>query len=263
MFGYIYLTTNLINNMKYVGQKTSSEFIGNAYLGSGKILQRAIEKYGKENFTVILLEEVDGTKDNLNEREIYWIKKLNAVDSSEFYNLHPGGVGGATYGHKGHRLSDEQRTKMSNMLKKLYEDNPEKRQNASNNAIQRFSDPQQRQQISDSMTDIWKDPEYRAHQSEVHKGHPSGMKNKHHTESAKQLISQKSKGRPSPRKGVKLSKEQRDLHSKNIKGRHFWNNGVITVSTRECPGEGWVRGRLNFKSPERDAITGRFIKKER
>ena len=38
MFGYIYLTTNLINEKKYIGQKTSNKFLGESYLGSGKLL---------------------------------------------------------------------------------------------------------------------------------------------------------------------------------------------------------------------------------
>ena len=42
---YIYLTTNTINNMKYIGKHYGE--LNDSYLGSGKILKRAIEKYGK------------------------------------------------------------------------------------------------------------------------------------------------------------------------------------------------------------------------
>lgn len=54
MYGYIYLTTNLINERKYIGQHTSSEFDPN-YKGSGKILWQAINKYGWDNFSVRML----------------------------------------------------------------------------------------------------------------------------------------------------------------------------------------------------------------
>lgn len=51
MYGYIYKTTNLINNKIYIGQhKVKEEKIDNSYYGSGKLIIQAIKKYGKENF---------------------------------------------------------------------------------------------------------------------------------------------------------------------------------------------------------------------
>lgn len=93
MFGYIYETTNLINGKKYIGQKTSNIFLAEEYLGSGKFIKRAIEKYGQENFKVRLIEKCD-SKENLDEREIYWIAHYNAVKSKEYYNISKGGDGG-------------------------------------------------------------------------------------------------------------------------------------------------------------------------
>ena len=90
MYGYIYLTTNLINNKKYIGRKISSKFLENKYLGSGIGLKRAVKKYGKENFSVKLIEECDNY-DSLVERETYWIKYYDAVKSDEFYNESYGG----------------------------------------------------------------------------------------------------------------------------------------------------------------------------
>lgn len=49
MFGYIYETTNLINGKKYIGQKTSRVFLKEEYLGSGKGIKLAIDKYGLNN----------------------------------------------------------------------------------------------------------------------------------------------------------------------------------------------------------------------
>ena len=72
MYGYIYLTTNLINNKKYIGQHRASKF-NMKYLGSGIHLTNAIKKYGKENFKLEVLCECFSEQE-LNEKEKYFIK---------------------------------------------------------------------------------------------------------------------------------------------------------------------------------------------
>lgn len=50
---YVYIITNLINGKQYVGDHLSyctDETHNDTYFGSGKIIMRAIKKYGKENF---------------------------------------------------------------------------------------------------------------------------------------------------------------------------------------------------------------------
>ena len=106
MFGYIYKTTNLINNKIYVGQHTASEF-DKYYKGSGVMLTRAFKKYGKENFACVLLESVD-TKEDLDAREAYWIDKLNSRDKLIGYNITAGGEGTVGYRH-----TEEAKKKMS------------------------------------------------------------------------------------------------------------------------------------------------------
>lgn len=96
MYGYIYLTTNLINNKKYIGQHKSDIFDIN-YYGSGKLLQQAINKEGIENFKCEVLCECFSEED-LNLKEAYYIKLYDAVNSSEFYNLVPGGYGRSIIG---------------------------------------------------------------------------------------------------------------------------------------------------------------------
>lgn len=91
MYGYIYLTTNKINNKKYIGQHRASKF-DPAYIGSGVLLFRAIQKYGKENFSTIILEECVNDEE-LNSKEIYYISKFNADIQDEYYNVAKGGLG--------------------------------------------------------------------------------------------------------------------------------------------------------------------------
>lgn len=90
MYGYIYETTNLINGKKYIGKHKSNKF-DSKYLGSGIALSRAITKYGKENFEVKILEEIETNQDDLDLREIYYIEKYNAVKDNNYYNYSYGG----------------------------------------------------------------------------------------------------------------------------------------------------------------------------
>ena len=89
MYGYVYLTTNLINNKKYIGKRAKSEF-DDSYLGSGKLLKRALSKYGKINFKCEVLKWCSSLTE-LNESEKYFIKKFNAQERNDFYNISSGG----------------------------------------------------------------------------------------------------------------------------------------------------------------------------
>lgn len=87
MYGYIYKTTNLVNHKFYIGQHKSKAF-DKSYFGSGILILKAFEKYGIDNFKCELIEECD-SKQTLNEREKFWIKKLKPQ-----YNISIGGNGG-------------------------------------------------------------------------------------------------------------------------------------------------------------------------
>jgi len=91
---YLYQITNLINNKIYVGiHKTDN--INDEYMGSGKIIKFAIEKYGIENFKKEILEFFDTYEDALiREKEIVTDEFLLRED---VYNLRRGGVGGFDY----------------------------------------------------------------------------------------------------------------------------------------------------------------------
>jgi group I intron endonuclease len=119
----IYLIRNLINGKIYVGQTMqglSKRMKQHAYEASRRcayFLERAIAKWGKENFTIeSLIEGIDSWQE-ANRLETYWIKELKSNDRSIGYNLSEGGEG----------IRDETgevRRKLSASLKKHYGENP-------------------------------------------------------------------------------------------------------------------------------------------
>jgi hypothetical protein len=83
-YGFIYITTNLITNKKYLGMKKYTKDWQN-YLGSSIPLKQDINKYGVANFKREIIEECKN-KEQLQDREIYYLKLYNAVKDPNFYN---------------------------------------------------------------------------------------------------------------------------------------------------------------------------------
>jgi len=74
-------------------------------------LYRAILKYGWNDFTLHVLERLPPIKKILQEREVYWIDKLNSfVDG---YNCNPGGYSNCGKSLKGKPKSDSHKKKLS------------------------------------------------------------------------------------------------------------------------------------------------------
>ena len=97
-YGFIYMTYNMVNGKKYIGQKIiSRRGEWRHYLGSGFQLKKAIRKYGRSNFYKDIID-VAYNKDELNQKEKYWISKYDAVNSEEFYNIADGGRGYDIFG---------------------------------------------------------------------------------------------------------------------------------------------------------------------
>lgn len=98
MRGFIYKITNTINGKYYIGQtiqNVKERFYQHCATKCSKAvsnmaIHRAIKKYGKSNFTVEVIEEIDSA--NLNDRERYWIKYYNSYNNG--YNSTKGGQDG-------------------------------------------------------------------------------------------------------------------------------------------------------------------------
>ena len=93
----VYLITNLINNKKYVGISNDIKQRWHAHVCAAKNenyneyhtpLHRAIRKYGIENFSLQVLEEIEDYC-QIDEYEKKWIQYYNSYN--EGYNQTPGG----------------------------------------------------------------------------------------------------------------------------------------------------------------------------
>lgn len=92
-FHFIYKTTNLLNGKYYLGMHSTSN-LDDGYMGSGKRLRYSINKYGKDNHVVEILEYLE-TRELLLQREAEMVN-LNEIAKKECMNLKVGGDGGFT-----------------------------------------------------------------------------------------------------------------------------------------------------------------------
>lgn len=90
-YHYIYKTTDLRNGNYYLGMHSTFN-LEDGYLGSGKRLRNSIRKYGKENFSLEILEFLPN-REALIEREKELITE-EVIKDSRCMNLMKGGHGG-------------------------------------------------------------------------------------------------------------------------------------------------------------------------
>lgn len=117
---YIYLTINLVNNKKYIGQSCKESQLSKYYLGSGSYISKAIKKYGKNNFTKIILKDNIASNLELDYWEIYFISKFDAYHSTDYYNATIGGKQGICWTEISNEKRIEITTKISDSVKKYY-----------------------------------------------------------------------------------------------------------------------------------------------
>ncbi len=133
--GYIYLIENDINDKLYVGQTTDLKTRVRKHFHNNRkdtAIGCSIRKYGPDHFDLVLIEACYSQQE-LDEREIFWIKQLN-TRVSVGYNLTSGGFTNARHSSEtiekmrcskqgsnnpmfGKKLSVEHRNKISRSMK--------------------------------------------------------------------------------------------------------------------------------------------------
>lgn len=97
MFYIVYKTTNIINGKIYIGSHIS-EYVNDKYLGSGKLLFKAIKRYGRKNFEKNNLAIFNNVKEMFN-LEVSLVDE-DFIKRSDTYNIKKGGYGGWAYINK-------------------------------------------------------------------------------------------------------------------------------------------------------------------
>lgn len=209
-YGFIYVTTNMINDKKYIGQKIFNK-IWNNYLGSGVYFLKAIKKYGRENFNREIIA-IAYSKEELDNLEIEFIRNHNAVESDDYYNLVSGG--GTTTGL---RMSEEARKKISERTKG--ENHPLYGTHCSEETKKKISEANKGRLVSEEtrMKISLNHPDVSG------ENHP--MYDKHLSDETKQKLSLALKGEANPLYGKPFSEEHRKKLSDAEKGEKNHNYG--------------------------------------
>lgn len=252
---YIYKITNNINGKIYVGKRKSPEGkrpLEDSYMGSGIRLFEAYNKYGKENFSKDILEE-GFPEEFSNEKEKFWIAKLNSTDPEVGYNLTFGGDGGDLTS----LLTEEERL---SWIKKSHS-HP-----VSEETKRKQSDSMKR--VRAERGDNWRsptDPWNKGKKGEYHtkllgrklgpRTYLTEAQREERAENCRKLFKGKQKTEEQKRKlsecnkGKKLSEETKKKMSiskkgnKSTKGLHWYTNGLINKVCIECP-EGFRPGKV-------------------
>lgn len=98
----IYKITDRTNNKVYIGQtkrdiyRRFADHINKALNSTRKNDKRvalyiAINNHKPENFYIELIEKVEGSNKEIDDREIYWISKYDSTNPDKGYNLDKGG----------------------------------------------------------------------------------------------------------------------------------------------------------------------------
>jgi hypothetical protein len=84
--GFVYMWINCTNGKKYVGSHWGYEDDG--YVGSGVLFKKAIDKYGVNNFSRVILEfKLYKNEKELRLSEEFFLKSLSVLNKNKYYNL--------------------------------------------------------------------------------------------------------------------------------------------------------------------------------
>lgn len=214
----VYQITNLINEKIYIGKHETFN-VDDGYMGSGKLLGRAQEKYGIENFKKEILFNFNDF-DEMDKKEAELVNE-EFIARDDTYNIMLGGTGGWQFVNSKLTSKNRNDARIIAIENGLLE-------NAQKSLKELRKDPNwcklAREQISKGLKLYYKKGN--------NKGHFTGLK---HTDETKEKI------------GKANSVHQKGEGNSNF-GKMWIYNEILKESTRinkeeEIP-EGWKKGRV-------------------
>ena len=252
MYGYIYKTTNLINGKIYIGQHKSNGFVP-YYFGSGTYLKNSINKYGINNFKVDILEEINDIND-MNYKEIYYIKKYNSTNHNIGYNIEYGGhiihseetrkrISASKKGQK-----PSYKTINNSIISRRLNGTSKKGTIIINNGInEKYIKPEM---LDEYLKDGWF--KGRCELSKIKISNTlTGIKRPPMKDKTKMILSELNKGKKLSEKTKSILRKN-SMGNKSNSGRVWMNNGVNNHTVLVCDIEkfknnNYTFGRLNYK----------------
>ena len=254
--GYVYKITNTVNQKSYVGRSINEPQKGRIRKhlnGHGNVhLAKSVKKYGRDAFSVEILEE-NVFDELLPELEKAYIAKFNTVQPNG-YNFTEGGDGllnpspetrrKMSEAQKGKTLSEEHRRKISRSNKGS--PGPWKGKKRSEATRRKMSEARKGKSLS---------KEHRRKLSEANKG-KKNWKGRKHTEEARRKLSEARKVNLFPKNTAVNSLKQNLVtlfpkppvvnSLKHRKAKHFPKNTAEISLLRRKHLNGWMRVRFSF-----------------
>jgi group I intron endonuclease len=115
-YGHIYVIKNAITGMQYVGQTTQDIYVRwrnhNSDHSRCPYLFSALKKYGRESFILTIVDYAEN-KEELDDAEIYWVRKLNTMAPNGYNVKEPGGTRGKLQQESKDKVAKSKRATLS------------------------------------------------------------------------------------------------------------------------------------------------------
>ena len=208
-YHFIYKTTNTLSGKYYFGMHSTND-LNDGYYGSGKRLRYSLNKYGKENHQVEILEFYE-TREDLKKREKE-IVSLKEISKKDCMNLIVGGEGG-TY-------TEEHLKLISELGNKAF--------------VEKMEDPEYRENHSKKMSEARKKDYENGKRERTYFYDWSG---ENHSEETKKLLSKQ-------RKGVYGLGENNSVYGRKWMNKDGVKKMVKKEEIEEHTNVGWVFGKM-------------------
>lgn len=216
-FNFVYKTTCLVTNRYYIGVHSTNN-LEDGYLGSGTVLLRSVEKYGKENHNREIIEYFNTRGEAFKLEKKLVNKKL--IEDPMCINLVGGGRGISVFSKEIKKKISE-----SNKGKKISKEHRRKISEGNTGKVRS-------QEFKDNVSKQWRGKKRKPFSKEHCKKISESNKGKKISEEAKRKMSESKAGeknsmykKPSWNKGKKLSEEHREkIRLSWIKRRERSNN---------------------------------------